>query len=111
MAETRQTKKMIGIVTGLRDEPDYINLSPEDETKTIADLVLELAEQLETSEEDGAARAAQLRGLIGAGVYSRGSQINPETVIGDLNFTAEMINGENVRLTNVTLQEQHSGGI
>ena len=105
-------KKMIMIDSGLSSEPDFYVLSPEDDSKTLSELILEIAERKEAESEDGAMEATQMRGLIQSHrMYSKGREIPASTRIQNLNFDMQLINEENVQIAEINLQRQHTGGL
>ena len=115
MAEEEQeqapTKRMIAVNTGMHTHPDYLSLDEDDNEKTISDIVMEIAEQLEQIDPElGSARALQMRGLLEQGAFIGGQRVSPETRIGELNFGVKFLNGERVNLVTVSLQGQQTGG-
>lgn len=104
-------KRMLMVDSGINPEPDFYVLSPDDEEKTIAGLILEIAERKETESEDGAMEATQMRSMLQNNrMYSKGQEIPANTTIGNLNFDLELVNDESVEIAEINLQRRHTGG-
>ena len=102
-------KKMLVLETGLYDDPEYFNLSSEDENKTFIDLMEEFAEKWESDGEN--AEANRVRGTIDTHrLFHKGSEISAETLIKDIVFDIVVEDGDTFYKAELIFQEDQSGG-
>lgn len=105
-------KKIVKLDHGMGEEADYYIVGEEDSDKTIRDIILEVAEEMETRQDDASRmEATRLRGLLQThNIYIKGNEISPEARIGDLNWDVEMVEDENAFVASINLQRQQTGG-
>ena len=118
--EKPSEKKVLTVQSGFSNEDEKLicHITPQDEEKTVADLIMEQAEALEQRDEIGFQKASQLRSMLDQGIYVNQKvgdaikqvSINPETKIGDLNFVIDFQSGEAIRLAELTMQKQYTLG-
>ncbi len=83
-------KKVLMVRSGFSGDDDVTcHITPQDEQKTIAEMIMEKAEALELKDERGFQKATQLRSMLDQGIYVsqevggaiRQVSVNPETKI------------------------------
>lgn len=101
---------MLVLETGLYDDPEFFNLTPEDENKTFIDLMEEFAEKWEADGDN--AEANRVRSTIDTHrLYHRGVQIEADTLIKDIVFDVVTEDEDTFYRAELIFQEDQSGGI
>jgi len=103
-------KKFIMVGTPLSSETHLMTISPEDEGKTVKQILVELAEQLE-QKSSRSLEARQITERINSdSFFVNDTEIAKDTLISDLNFELDVTPNGNALLCDLTLREQHAGG-
>lgn len=103
-----QTKKIIKIGTPVSSQEYIMNISEEDEEKTVNEVLLEYAELLERQQDIEARNMVE--NLDDFFYFVNGVEIAKDTKISDLNFEMEYTESGSASWCKISLRDQHAGG-